>query len=68
MKWDISPGTNSKTKLSKQGQVKLVSFQDINTLYNKYEYSPLDGGLVQACSLSIEHGLKSGTLQEYMMM
>lgn len=55
------------------GTVKEVSTEEINALYNRDCYNPLDGDLIKACDrlaayietfLSISHGIKSSHLEE----
>ncbi len=60
-------------KITDQGQIKLVSSEDINKNYNHDRFSPLDGEMIKACDqlaayietfLSISHGIKSSHLEE----
>ncbi len=54
--------------ISEDGTVKTVSWEELNSLYNKPEYNPVDGRLVRICDhfsalmeadISIKHGITS---------
>ena len=54
--------------IDKNGNVKLVSWEELNTKYNSDEYQPVDGRLVRICDhfsalmeadTSIKHGITS---------
>ncbi len=60
-------------KIIDGGQIRKVSSEDINKLYNSDHFSPLDGEIIKACDqlaayietfLSISHGIKSYHLEE----
>lgn len=63
-----------ENKINKSNIIKTgIKFKDLNKNYNKDEFSPLDGELIQACdklaafmeaNLSIKYGLKSKFLLE----
>ena len=54
--------------LDKNGKIKHVSWEELNTEYNKTEFDPIDGRLVRICDhfsalmeadISIKHGITS---------
>jgi len=62
-----------QSKIIDQGQIRLVSSEEISAQYNSDSFSPLDGELIKACDqlsaymeayLSISHGIKSSHLEE----
>jgi len=63
-----------ENKIKKSNIIKTgIKFKDLNKKYNKNEFSPVDGELIQACdklaafveaNLSIKYGLKSKSLLE----
>ncbi len=62
-----------ESKIITGGQVKKVTSEEINNLYNEDHFSPLDGEIIKGCDqlaayietfLSISHGIKSYHLEE----
>lgn len=60
------------SRILKNGQKEVVTTSKIEKLYNKDEYSPIDGEIIKACdslaahieaSLSLEHGIKSHQIE-----
>ncbi len=60
-------------KITDGGQIKMVSSDEINKMYNQDHFSPLDGEIIKASDqlaayietfLSISHGIKSYHLEE----
>ncbi|MBQ0002056.1 MAG: HD domain-containing protein [Treponema sp.] len=62
-----------ENRIIENNKVKHVSFEELNKVYNSYEYSPVDGKLVRLCDhasafleadISIKHGITSRHLEE----
>lgn len=62
-----------ENRIIENNKVKHVSFEELNEVYNSYEYSPVDGKLVRLCDhasafleadISIKHGITSRHLEE----
>lgn len=62
-----------KSKIIEDGQVRIVTSQEINNKYNEERFSPVDGEILKACdhlaafieaTLSISHGITSRHLRE----
>lgn len=60
-------------RILENGRTKVVSFEELNTLYNKDEYHPVDGKTVRLADhysalleadLSIKHGITSSQLRD----
>ena len=75
-KWEAAPRLDSlddtftfrKTDFDKDGKIKHVSWEELNTVYNKTDFDPIDGRLVRICDhfsalmeadISIKHGITS---------
>jgi len=72
LKYYIEDEFQSKILLP-EGELKIVSSDQVSDLYNRDEYNPLDGELIRACdhlaafieaSLSLSHGISSRHLIE----
>ncbi len=62
-----------RSKIQLDGQVRLVSSEEINVAYNGDRFSPLDGEVLKACDqfaayveayLSLAHGVRSPSLRD----
>ncbi|NLC67440.1 MAG: HD domain-containing protein [Clostridiaceae bacterium] len=61
------------SRIMEKGATRIVTSDEINRMYNKDEYSPVDGEIIRGCdhlsacieaSLSISHGITSRYLEE----